>query len=100
MNNNQKSGKAILFTASLGRGNRAFVERTAYGAIAAKVDGHPDDPIFTVLIGTPKEAFKAVSSYARSVKNNRLGRVILGKHAPKDYPQNVAVRNSRLFCIA
>lgn len=86
--------KTKLVSIPLTFGGSAWVERTAYGTIAAKADFHPDDPIHTLTVGTPKECYKAISSTQRALKNNRLGRVVFGKHAPLDYPERHVLSRS------
>jgi len=68
-----------LLSLPINHGGSVWVERTAYGALAAKADFHPDDPIHTLTVGTAKECFKACSSTQRALRNNRLGRVVFGK---------------------
>jgi len=86
--NTHLQSRRILFRASLGFGGSAWVEVSPQGIVAAKADFHPEDAINTLLIGTAKECFKAVQSVYRAKRNNWLGRINFGNHAPLDYPRN------------
>lgn len=71
--------KSTLVSISLRLGTRVWVERTAYGAIAAKGDLHPDDPHICFHIGTARDCFRAISAVARASQNNRYGRIAMPK---------------------
>lgn len=88
-----KTNTKRLVELEMGLGRVAWVEVSPHGYICAKADFHPDDPIHTLIIGTPRECFKAASSTVRSIRNNRRGRVVFGNHAPFDWVENVAKRN-------
>jgi hypothetical protein len=71
--------KTKLAEIKMGLGRVAFVEQTAYGAVVAKADFHPDDPIHTLKVGTARECYRAIHTTARAIKNNFLGRVTFKK---------------------
>lgn len=81
--------KEKLASVRLPLGQSAWVERASWGGIIAKADFHPDDPISTLHIGSPRACFKAVSTVARALRSNYRGRVQYSREVIQDRLEHI-----------